>query len=121
MFHRGFKLVFIVTWIVSTVTALAQPTSERGARSSQGSLTVTAVVQSSGGVIATDDGKQEVFVANAPGSPATLSRMRRLQSDAQATVAYTLPTGSLQYELTRETLLTSASSEPVIVVTVVPR
>jgi hypothetical protein len=121
MDHHRFKPAFILILSFSTFAIQAQSSPQRGARTSQASLTVTAVVQSSVGVVATDDGAQEVFVANAPDSPATPSRVDPLKSNGQATVIYSFPTGRFQYELARETVFSKATFQPLTVITVVPR
>jgi hypothetical protein len=121
MDHHGFKPAFILILSLSTFAVRAQSPPERGTRASTGALTVTATVQSSVGVISSGDGKQEVFVANAPGSPATLARPGRLQSNGQGAVVYSFPAGPFQYELTRQIVFANAIPRPVIVVTVIPR
>ena len=120
MSHR-FKLAFILILSFSTFTVHAQSSPQRGTRTSQASLTVTAVVQSSVGVVAREDGTQEVFVANAPDSPATPSRVDPVKNNGQATVIYSVPTGRFQYELARETVFSKTTFQPLTVITVVPR
>jgi len=121
MNHHPFKSIFIAIVALSALAAHAQSPGEHNTRTSQASLTVTAVVQSSVGLTSTADGTQQVFVANAPHSQTTLSRLDRWQSYGRGAIAYSFPAASPPYQLTRETVYASATSQPVIVVIVVPR
>ena len=121
MDHHGLKLAFILIFSLSASAVRAQSPPDRHTRTRQGSLTVTAVVQSSVGVISTADGRQEVFVANAPAAPATVSRLDRLWSDGQDAVSFSFPAGPLQYQVNRETVFANATSQRLVVVTVIPR
>ena len=94
--------------------------------SAQGSLTVTVVVESSVGLIASPNGKQQLVVANAPDSKETFSGQAPLKKDSRASVVYSFPGKPVHFDVTRETQLTNVTSgkavyPPVTVVTVVPR
>ena len=110
--------IFLVLALASVI-ASAQSRPGQIGHSAQGTLTVTVIVESSVGLVAGADGKQQLIVANAPDPKQTFSRQA-------PSVAYSFPGKPVRFEVTREMQLLNvtggpASSEPVTLVTVVPR
>lgn len=111
--------------------------------SAQGSLTVTATVESSVWLVETD-GKREVVVANAPDpkqsfyhvaahhkkrQPATAkptSIAKEAVRDQDHSIQFSFPTGVKQFDVTKKTLMMDVSEggrselRPVVVTTIVP-
>ena len=98
--------------------ASAQSRPGPAGRSAQGALTVTVVVESSVGLVAGPDGRQQLIVANAPDTRETFSRQ-------EPAVAYSFPGKSVRFDVMRKTQAMNAAGKAnhrtVTITTVVPR
>ena len=103
---------------IASIAASAQSRQGHVGRSAQGTLTVTVVIESSVGLIAGPDGRQQLVVANAPDSRETFSRHT-------PAVAYNFPVKPVHFDVTSETQVMKvtgkANRQPVAITTVVPR
>ena len=132
---------FIVLLLFISYAAHSQSHPGKLSGSTQGSLTVTATVQPSVWLVTEPDGKQEIFVANAPdpkessSRPPALKRQKSPQGhadkkieavpgkmdagavlpakphDDKAAVQFTFPTTPGQFEVTQETRFIDVSND----------
>jgi len=131
----------VVLLLLISYPAHSQSHPEKLSGSAQGSLTVTATVEPSVWLVMESDGKQEIFVANAPdpkesfSRPPALKRQKSPQGNAvrkaglaarkkavsavspakppheKATVQYSFPQANGQFEVTQETRLVDVNND----------
>jgi len=111
-------VAILILFAIASIAASAQSPQGRVGHSTQATLTVTVVVESSVGLVASPDGRQKLIVANAPDSRETFSRQ-------MPAVAYNFPGKRVHFDVTRETQVMNATGkanhQPVTITTVVPR
>jgi hypothetical protein len=137
--------VLILVLVISNIAHSQAGQHGQSGSAAQGSLTVTATVESSVWLV-DPDGKREIVVANAPdpnesfyhsqthkrksAAPAaakqTAVTKELVRNQDGAAVQFSFPTGSKQFEVTRKTVMMDVSEggkterRPVMVTTVVP-
>ena len=108
----------LILLAIASVAASAQSRQGQVGRSAQGTLTVTVVVESSVGLVASPDGRQQLIVANAPDSRETFSPQ-------MPAVAYNFPGKPVHFDIMRATKMLNVTGksnhQPVTITTVVPR
>jgi len=110
--HR-FKPILIALLAFLAVPAPAQSRSTHEA-TAEGSLTVTAVVNSSVGFMRTPDGRQLLIIANAPDPKETFFLSCAAEKDSHAALIDTVLFTQIPFELAKQTrsLTTSARVQP---------
>jgi hypothetical protein len=136
--------VLILVLVISNIAHSQAGQHGQSGSAVQGSLTVTATVESSVWLV-DPDGKREIVVANAPDPKESFSQPRSLKRKSaapaalvkqpaktkeparqdDAAVQFTFPTSSKQFEVTKKTVVMDVSEggkterRPVVVTTVV--
>jgi hypothetical protein len=138
----GFVLILI---LFPFSISYSQARGGQQGSSAQGSLTVTATVESSVWLVMKTDGKRDLVVANAPDPKQSFyhaegHHQKRQSATAKPTsvtkeavrnqdgsIQFSFPTGAKQFDLTKKTLMMDVSEggrterRPVVVTTIVPQ
>src|ERR1051325_5169963 len=104
MSNEKIMKTLLILLAIAFNAASAQSRPGPAGRSAQGALTVTVVIESSVGLVAGPDGRQQLIVANAPDSRETFS-------PPAPAVAYNFPRKSVHFDVMRETQMMNAAGK----------